>query len=272
VKIEQFIISGAITFFRERTESAYQIPCVNEKGYDPEAPCLFLGNYFPLDTDRINAHKGLTFVRWEGRDARFTERITTCKKNVVHLTDAYWLTDCLEKEGITSLEVPMFLGDMERYKPCPLGDKVYVYTSNPTFDHEFFEKVKAKIPFECIVMDNPFKYNEEELMEFYKQSFINLNFNRFDGLSTTVCEMGLMGRSSAYSQNHFEGNTLVTRSDLAWCFPWNDVNQVVFQINSRSRLRGKDWSLTMIADFAREYLQQGFDWMRREDIEVLFEG
>ena len=270
MKIEQFIISGAIQFFRERTESAYQIPCVNEKGYDPGAPCLFLGNYFPLDTDRINAHKGLTFVRWEGRDARFKERITTCKKNVVHLTDAYWLTDCLKREGITPLEVPMFLGDMERYKLCPLGDKVYVYTSNPTFDHDFFEKVRAKIPFECIVMDDPFKYDEGELMEYYKQSFINLNLNRFDGLSTTVCEMGLMGRSSIYGQKYSKDGHFVKGTGLPWCFFWNDVQGVVETIYYVS-MRRKAFDSTT-GKKTLQYLQQGFDWMKRDDIEVLFEA
>lgn len=249
-KFTQFIISDCIEFFKARVKKAYHIKCVNELGYIPEDPCLFLGNYNPIDTERINNHKGLAFVIWEGRDVQRVDRIKETKRDAFHLVDSPWIKEELEKYGIKPLWVPFFLGDIDYYKPCPLGNKVYAYTHNPAFNIKLLEEVKEVIPYEIFVAPSPLLYSTAQLQEIYKQCFINLHLVSFDGMSTTVQELGLMGRKSVWNGN--------TPSAIRW----NNLEDIRKAVIQESRLIGTIQH--EVADKTYKYLKQGCDWMKQE--------
>ncbi len=151
--IEQFIISAGIQFFKHVMES-YGLQCVNEGGYDPEASCLFYGNYFKEDAERIKAHRGPAMLVWGGSDAihpSSLEGIRICT-DLKHIAISNWLYDKLTRYGFDPKFVPLRTCDATKWKPEPLGNKVYCYCPNETYNRSMVERIAYKSKYEFIII------------------------------------------------------------------------------------------------------------------------
>lgn len=247
--IKQFIISDSVKFFAPRIESNYLIRCVNEKDYDENAPCLFVGNYRQSDLDRINNHRGFTVVLWCGIDAERENIVKAVKKECKHIATSHWHKEALSALNIDYKFVKYCTAYMNRRKSEILGSKIYCYAPNDDYGRSLVEEIDKEIEYKLILTVSKQQYTLDEVYEFYRQSFIGLRLrDRCDGSATSVQEMALMGRRTIWNGNQ------------AAAIHWKNKDDVIKLIREEAEKIGTMHS--EIVDRTYNYFNIDDDWLK----------
>jgi hypothetical protein len=191
--------------------------------HSSEDPALFVGIYSSEDVARFNDHNGLKVVLFGGADM---PNVKCLKGNFFVVCDEFSYEYSLSNYylgKVKKIRIPF--KDYSRFKPIPLGDKIYCYQSNYT------EGGKKKYRYDLLMgvinyfgPDNVligYQGNSMETMidKYYSKSFVNLQLNPIAGF-TTALEMAHMGRVSI--SNYY----------APFCFGFNDLSDIIKQIES----------------------------------------
>ncbi len=209
--------------FKEAFSKKYQM--VNYT--DILSPAVFFGCVAHRDLGVVYNHKGLCIIIWAGSDIKAIAdenkvpinsiwiQMLKHRENIKHIAISKWIADDLDKLGIKYYRLPILPHNNSDIHPCPLGSSVYMYQpDNPLYNGGIYEKVKKNLPYNFIEA-TVHTYSREQLMEVYKDCFIGLRFTDHDGLSNTVCELGLMGRR------------VINNGDIPNCLPYETVEDVI---------------------------------------------
>jgi len=222
-------------------------------------PVLFLGCYGESQIQRAINWNSKVIIWWSGGDAAFlatkskqVEELKACD-HISHITPSNFLSADLNKVGIPHKSIPLFSHRMDKFKPAPLGDAIYVYHPNSAIycPRRMYERIKNEFKnVEFLEARNHHVYSQEEIMDIYRKSFIGLRFTRHDGLSHTVCEMGLLGRKMVCNLN--------APNCLNYTTPEEILGNIEQSIKDKEKHKGM-WMTT--AHEMYDYLNVGDSWL-----------
>jgi hypothetical protein len=92
------------------------------------------------------------------------------------------------------------------------------------------------------------------MMQIYKRCFIGLRFTEHDGLSNTVCEMGLMGRM------------VINNGDVPNCIHYdkNNIKDIIETIDFEWKHSEITDKTKVVSDAVKTYLNIGEDFLNTE--------
>lgn len=241
--------------FKEAMELKYNLIPYREIN----EPAIFFGCNFTNHTGYLFNHKGLGVVIWAGSDIKvladihpknpFWGDMLKERQNLKHIAISKWIAEDLEKIGLPYISLPVTPHDHSYIKPCPPGECVYMYNpGNPIYNGGIYEEVKKRIPYKIIEASTG-TYTRERLLEVYKECFIGLRFTEHDGLSNTVCEMGMMGR------------TVINNGGVPNCIHYDSIDSIITFINFAYKSKEKP---ELISEEVKKYLDIGEAFLNTE--------
>lgn len=175
---------------------------------DPDKPVIFFGAYGMKQVKNACNNKAAVVMVWAGTDALVAAHdagiveMLKKAKHVKHIAIASFIEEDLKKAGIPYTALPVLPYLNANLKAEMPGEAVYIYKPDfMTYGRPLNEAVKKALPRMKFIEADFGTYNHADMPEVYRQCFMGLRFTNHDGLSNTVCEMGLMGRRVVWNGN-----------------------------------------------------------------------
>jgi len=253
--ISQFMISESVKFFQKAYELEFGLQCVNESGYNPYEPCLFVGCYRPEDTNRIFEHESQRIVIWMGLDmwnADILNRMLMFNKPVTHIAISEEGYNHMNSHDIPAIyrRVPNTYTDY--WVPTQLGTSVYCYAPNEKYGLSIAKSIESRLgnKYPFIFTNDANQYSWSQLRDLYSQSFVGIRPRQYDGCPASVNEMGLMGRKT------------VSNVDNPAALPWRNEDDIIEAIEEQSRNIGK--KIVALPRVLRTLFRRETDFIRAE--------
>jgi hypothetical protein len=269
MKIEQAHVSATISIFRDSFHKNYGL----REYVSNTSPAIFFGCYQgPHDWKRVIAHKGFAVIAYGGGDARWLYehrnkhkgipviKALRSKRNLYHIASSKCNMYELKRMGFNPIFLPVCPIVPKNFNPCPLGDSVYVYGSHTQPDF-YGEPISRQV--EQALIDKghktPFIYGYalppgnvklEDMPSIYAKCFIGLRPVQHDGLSTTVIELGMMGRRCFW--NEIAPNAI----------PWQTVDGIANRIIEEKKLIGT--TNNAVAEETSRFINFTDNWLDTE--------
>jgi hypothetical protein len=260
MRINQFHCSFGIGF-RDAVTQSYGL--VHKDIPNPMEPLLIVGVYNFQHFGIIRNMHNLVVVYWGGSDSEFLVKygydsfwaiMFRKKLNIHHIASSRWIADDLKLLGIPNIhEIPVLLRKHDDLSPCPLGDSIYMYMpDSKVYNGGIYSLLKNRLPYNFIET-NPATFDRAGLIDAYKRSFIGLRFTKHDGLSETVCEMGLMGRH------------MIHNGDVPNCVKYDpdDIDRIIWYIDNVYTHRER-WMSYVVSQDVTAYIHSSEDWLDTE--------
>lgn len=249
-RVNQVRISESVKFFKDKILKRYNF----DEYSNINDGCVFWGMYRDEDFNYLKNHKGKKIVVWRGSDAmnsaKYSKQILELD-NIIHYSISSFTYNSLKKNKIQSILKPIRPTDIYK-NPAPRGNSIYFYhgsgkdSAKKFYGGDLLSEIKKNVPYRIIVAGHQ-TYNETQLNEIYRKCFLGLRLTEHDGLPNTVCELGLMGRNCIHN------------GDLPNCIKYNNIDDIIFNINKEYHLRNFDSS--EIVNQVYDYLNIGDDWL-----------
>jgi hypothetical protein len=199
--------------------------------WDSSSKILFFGMYREEDFNRLVYNDPINCkVIWFGSDAlnlptEWIERV----KEVTNIAVSKQVQATLKEKGIDSIYRPINSVIPNNFPNVPNGDNLFWYYGNaPEFyGLELVGEIEQRLSIP-IVRVGYNELNKTELIETYKQCFLNLRLTPHDGCPNTNIEMGLMGRKSIYN------------GDLPCSIKWYSIDSICRAIETEYQNRKND--------------------------------
>jgi hypothetical protein len=191
---------------------------------------VFFGMYRQEDFDRFLCCLGKVKIVWFGSDAlNISEDWIEELKNANHIAVSKQVQATLKAKGIDSIYYPINAVIPNNFPNVPNGDNLFWYYGNaPEFyGLELVDEIEQKLSIPIIRVGYN-ELNKTELIETYKQCFLNLRLTPHDGCPNTNIEMGLMGRKSIYN------------GDLPCSIKWDSIDSICNTIETEYQNRKND--------------------------------
>lgn len=224
-------------------------------------PVLFLGAYGEYQIQKaINwSKRSKVIIWWSGGDVAFLvtkskllNELKACN-NITHVATVNFIERDLQKVNIPYKKIPLFSHRMDKFNPMPLGDSIYVYHPNSSIycPRKLYNPIREKfksVPF--LEARNHHTYTQSDIFDIYSKSFLGLRFTKHDGLSHTVCEMGLLGRK------------MICNADAPNCINYTNLNSILLNIEQALDEKNKHHGMWLTtAQEMHDYLDVGEDWL-----------
>ena len=224
---------------------------------DTSRPCLFFGCYG--DTQVLKAlqwaEKSKVVIWWSGSDilhfAKQKDLVELVKENsrISHIATVNFIEKDLADLGITYKKVPLFSLKTALFEPSPLGDSIYVYKpgSSVYCPMPLYEKIRKEFKgIHFIEAHSHHAFDEREMLNVYRRSFLSLRFTKHDGLSHTACESGLMGRK------------ILWNGDIPSAINYSSEDDILIKIEDVIKNK---YCPFKISSTVKEYMDQGEKWL-----------
>jgi hypothetical protein len=202
-KINQVHCAYGPVFFKN-FQKKYNLP----RYTDITKPVLFYGCYYQRELERLLAHQSKCVVVWRGSDILWAMehpeymKELSKRNNIHHIAISNFIAEDLSKWDIPHKIIPIASMINTDIIPQPLGDAIYCYHINTSkYGGNVWEKLKDRIRDIEIIHCKHDTHDRKGILDVYKRCFIGLRFTQHDGLSNTVCELGLMGRKVIWNGN-----------------------------------------------------------------------
>ena len=204
-------------FFKERFLKKFNLE--KRTGIDDEL--IIFGLYTEKDVNIALSNKKPVTIIWAGTDVLKNHNFSQLKQ-FKHIAQSMNILNVLTLNLITAEYKQICVTDLDFWKPVPLGDKIYIYTSkdNPKkYGVDLYTKIIDYFGKDKFIIADYQTYSQLQLKnEIYPQVKFALRLTPFDGLSESVVELGLMGR-------------YVIHNDLLPnCIIYSDFKSIVNQI------------------------------------------
>jgi hypothetical protein len=188
-------------------------------------PLVIFGMYRPDDLDIFTFHKGELIVVWQGMDSKdllYEWQLKLRAKMAKHYSISHWIKNSLDFYGIPN-ELKYISATIANLEPCRCGNSIYFYSSNLShesasyYGEDMIEEISERTGLNVIRTYHGL-HTKDELIEIYKECFINLRLTTYDGCPNTNLEIGLMGRRSIFN------------GDIPHSIPWGSVDDIVYNV------------------------------------------
>jgi len=233
--------------FAEALAKKYSFTLNNSPQVKMDEPLFMFGCYSDKHIWRALHHNSggqLTVICWAGSDAsnlKHMSGIFNRFPNIKHIAISKWIAADLGMQALPYHRIPITPHDFSDIKPEPLGDSIYMYKPDSRiYNGGIYEEVKKRLPEYNFIEVNWGDHTRNEMMDIYKKCFIGLRFTEHDGLSNTVCEMGMMGRM------------VINNGEVPNCIPYNDIDRIITSITDRYTFTPE-----YVSNEVKEYLNIG---------------
>ena len=243
-RIDQFCLSKSVLSFKKELKQKYNLKTF----YDKNKPVFIFGMHRKEDYEFALNYSPHKVIFWCGSDAMNINPEIHQIKNVTYIAGSKFVSDDLTKNGIKHLFVPVTTASFD-LPVCPRGDSIYFYYSKGAenfYGMNFLNKIKSCTGLNIIIARND-TYSHEQLIDVYKKCFIGLRMTPHDGVPTTGCELGLMGRKIIHNGN--QPNAL----------NYKDIDDVIRIIKEEYEHRNED--NTYIANEMKKFLDVDDFWL-----------
>lgn len=220
-----------------------QYPDIQFTFYDnPLKKAFFFGCYGELQLKKANSHLAQLYLCWTGGDIKYVMQHPELaelvrKPNITHIAISSFIEEDLKKLGIEYISEPI-LPYKPVYNPVPLGDSVYIYKSQHVpYGRDLNNEIKRRLPDMKFIEAEFHSHNRSEMNYIYSKCYAGIRLTTHDGLSNTVCEMGMMGRKVIWN-----GNT-------PNAIGWTDIDSIVVGLE-----QAKQANPVQVADDMRDFL------------------
>lgn len=243
--------------FKEAFSKKYQM--INYT--DTLSPAVFFGCVAHRDLGVVYNHRSLCVIIWAGSDIKAISddrdvpinsiwiQMLKNRSNIKHIAISKWIAEDLDQLGIKYYRLPILPHDNKDILIQPPGESIYMYQPESIiYNGGIYKEVKSNLPYNFIET-TVHSYSREELMDVYSNCFIGMRFTQHDGLSNTVCEMGLMGRR------------MINNGDAPNCIPYTDINDIITSVN-QEYIKSRDLNhIRHISETMRDYLEIKDDFL-----------
>ena len=268
MRIRQFY-SNFGNHFAEAMAKKYDL-ILNTTSIKMDEPLFIFGCYNEKQIWHALSHNSggqLTVICWAGSDAnnlKYLQGIFNHFPRVKHIAISPWIAADLGMNALPFYRIPVVPYDHSDIKPEPLGDSIYMYKPDSrVYNGGIYQQVKEALPEFNFIESNWGDHTREEMLEIYKKCFIGLRFTEHDGLSNTVCEMGMMGRR------------VINNGDVPNCIKYDSKNigQIIETIKKEHEYRWVKnifkWKSRIESHKVKNYLDIGTDFLNTEYYESL---
>jgi hypothetical protein len=156
----------------------------------------------------VNNHKGpaIIILNNDPRNLESCLNKFILIKYIYFISTSSIISNYLDRLKLSYIEFPFGLADRDNIKPIKKGNSIYFYGQSPTENLYGYPIIKRIVenyfPHLNIICTQyqgteahpPFKaYLKSELEDVYKKCFIGVRLTQFDGLSSTVQDLGARG-------------------------------------------------------------------------------
>jgi len=220
-------------------------------------PVLFFGCYGLKQMEKMLkwSQTAKVIVWWSGSDCPFFKKhpdiVEQLKSNsnITHIATVNFIEKDLQNMGLPYKKIPLFSHPIDAFKPSPLGDAIYIYKpGSPIYcGWNVVDRIKKEFPTVPILeVRNHHVYNQEQIKEIYRQSFLGIRLTRHDGLSHSVCELGLMGRK------------MIHNGDTPNSVNYDNHDDIMIKIENIVKQKYNPYNLALKV---HKYLDVGEDWL-----------
>lgn len=213
MRIKQAHVSSAVASFKNKFLSKYNLTDFK----DQTRPLVIFGMYDNVDMGVLLNHKAPVILVWCGSDSlkiKLKDVWALKRKVKKHFAMSRFISDDLNKHNIKHTILPITPSEIN-IQPQPRGDSMYCYgIKNPSLYNTGIAEEVARITGYNLILAKHDTFNQEQLMDAYKNSFIGLRLTLHDGLPNTVLELGMMGRRSIYN------------GDIPHSIKWKSVDDI----------------------------------------------
>lgn len=252
MRIKQFYCNFG-NHFAEAMAKKYDLT-LNNTSIKMDEPLFMFGCYTQKDIWHALHHSSggqLTVICWAGSDTIKLNHLSGVFNHfpkIKHIAISKWIAADLGMQALSYYKIPITPHDYSDIKPEPLGDSIYMYKPNTKlYNGGIYQKVKEALPEYKFIEAEWGDYTREQMMEVYKKCFIGLRFTEHDGLSNTVCEMGMMGRM------------VINNGDVPNCIHYDSIDRIIESITSRHTFTPE-----FMAKEVSDYLNIGDDFLNTE--------
>lgn len=254
MRITNCHISSALVFFKNRFLERWNLL----DKVDNNEPLVMFGCYNADDIAIATANKTKVIIVYGGTDAMRKMNLYKLKglKHIFHIAGSNWIANDLENAGLPYkyISVSVISDKKLQYTACPLGDKIYIYTSQfhpKVYGGEWYPLLFDVFGRDSFIITYANMFPYEQLLELYKQCFIGLRLLKHDGLSETVIELGLLGRKVVY--NGYTPNAL----------NYINVDNIIHLIKQEQQNIGK--TFPEISQQMKAFIDIGDSWLNTEN-------
>jgi hypothetical protein len=258
MRIKQ-LFSSFGNHFAEAMANKYDLELNNSPQIKMDEPLFMFGCYNEKQIWRALQHNAggqLTVICWAGSDANNLKNLSGVFNHfpkIKHIAISPWIAADLGMNALPFYRIPITPYDYSDIKSEPLGDSIYMYKPDSAiYNGGIYHKIKEALPDYNFIECNWGDHTREEMMEIYKKCFIGLRFTEHDGLSNTVCEMGMMGRM------------VINNGDVPNCIKYKSIEDIIAHIKSDYKP-----SYEFISEEVAEYLNIGDKFLYTETYESL---
>lgn len=246
-KIKQVYLSKSVESFRDQLKEKYKLIDF----YDKNEPVFIFGMHREEDYTFASSHIPYKIIFWCGSDSMNKNTLNKLHniKNVTHIAGSRFVSNDLKKYDINHKVIPITTASFD-LPLCPRGDSIYFYHCSKKdaffygMNHIDYIKNKTNID---IIFTEYNTYSHSQLIKIYQKCFIGLRLTEHDGIPTTVCELGLMGRR------------IIHNGDQPNAINYTDIDHVVELIKNEFTLRHEDNN--HIANEMRKFLNVSDSWL-----------
>lgn len=244
-----------LQFFQRSVFKKYGLSWYNDR----RRPAIFWGCY-PASQRKVISHDGLAVIVWRGSDAARLKNnqsfILWCRdhaKQIKHIAISSFIEDDLREAKLNYISLPLASMDMTDVPITPRGAKLYAYVGNGLresyvkYNDEACKEVAIKTGITLITATNNSYTRSHLIKHIYPSAFLGLRLLEHDGLSNSVCELGMAGRNVVY--NGATPNAIAYR----------DTKDVIEIVKREHAIRTEDNSV--VRQKMVEFLNVGFDWL-----------
>lgn len=259
MRIKQFY-SNFGNHFADAMGKKYNLT-LNLRSIKMDEPLFMFGCYNHEHIWRALHHQSggqITVICWAGSDANNLKNMQGVFNHfprIKHIAISKWIAADLGLQALPYYRIPITPYDHSDIKPEPLGDSIYMYKPDSAiYNGGIYYKIKEALPEYNFIESNFHDHTREEMLEIYKKCFIGLRFTEHDGLSNTVCEMGMMGR------------LVINNGDAPNCIPYDvkNIDRIITTITDRHTFTPE-----YISEQVSDYLNIGDSFLFTEYYESL---
>jgi hypothetical protein len=264
MRIKQ-LFSAFGNHFAEAIAKKYDLE-LNNESLKMDEPLFMFGCYGGKQIWRAITHSAggqMTVICWAGSDANNPggfPGVFNQFPNIKHIAISKWIAADLGMNALSFYRIPVTPYDHSDIKPEPLGDSIYMYKPDSrVYNGGIYQQVKEALPEYNFIESSWGDHTRKEMLDIYKKCFIGLRFTEHDGLSNTVCEMGMMGRY------------MVNNGELPNCLHYdsNNISEIVNMIKRASITMGSMALAKGMSHNVAIYLNIGDSFLNTEYYESL---
>ena len=182
--------------------------------HDRDKPVVVFGCYGRGTKADIMNHRGRCIIVWSGSDSvrlhevpHFVTYLTKNTHRIFHIAHSHWIQTDLKHWNIPYIDRVILPFDLSSFRFEPkAGNTVYHYGTHQRewyYGTHIMKKLRdiwdKTDKFPKVEISVQSAYNQRELYEIYKRSFVGVRLTEHDNMAMSVIEMGLMGRRSIFN-------------------------------------------------------------------------